>query len=145
MTERINAISSEVNYFIFDLPGQVELYSHHTVVQDILKRLQELEFRLCSVHLGINKDSLSSDAFIYFLYVCLPVDSFYCSQPATFISAVLLTASSMMRLAMPHVNILSKVDLLSNYGKLPFNLGKDAKSSEHCFVFTELLIHLFIL
>ena len=51
------------------------------------------------------------------------VDSFYCSQPATFISAVLLTASTMMRLAMPHVNVLSKVDLLSKYGKLPFNLG----------------------
>ena len=50
------------------------------------------------------------------------VDSFYCTQPTTFISAVLLTASSMMRLGLPHVNILSKVDLLSQYGKMPFNL-----------------------
>ena len=28
----------------------------------------------------------------------------------------------MMRLGLPHVNVLSKVDLLSLYGQLPFNL-----------------------
>ena len=102
LLERINTLSEEYNYFIFDFPGQVELYSHHTVVQDIIKHMQEIDIRLCSVHL---------------------VDCFYCSQPATFISAVLLTASTMMRLAIPHVNVLSKIDLLSQYGKLPFNLG----------------------
>lgn len=43
-------------------------------------------------------------------------------MPTTFISAVLLVASTMMRLALPHVSVLSKVDLLQHYGELPFNL-----------------------
>lgn len=31
------------------------------------------------------------------------------SQPATFISAVLLVTSTMLRLGLPHVNVLTKV------------------------------------
>jgi len=46
---------------------------------------------------------------------------YVCSQPSTFISAILLIAGTMLRLALPHVNVLSKVDLLSHYGPLPFN------------------------
>lgn len=68
---------------------QVELFSHQSVVQEILQALQkELDLRLCSVHL---------------------IDSFYCSQPATFISATLLVTATMLRLELPHVNVLSKV------------------------------------
>lgn len=91
------------NYVIFDCPGQVELYSHHICVQDLLKNLQggKLSSRLTCVQL---------------------IDSFYCSQPATFISAVLLATTVMLRLGLPHVNILSKIDLLAMYGPLPFTL-----------------------
>ena len=63
--------------------------------------LTRCDIRLCSVHL---------------------VDSFYCTQPAVFVSAVLLSASTMLRLTLPHVNVLTKVDLIPSYGKLPFNM-----------------------
>lgn len=63
-------------------------------------------------------------------------------EPATFISASLLVLTTMMRLQLPHVGVLSKVgraggdmlravtdcmfalqvDLLRNYGQLPFTL-----------------------
>lgn len=100
LIDRIKAL--ECHYFIFDCPGQVELFSHHDVVQQLLSRLQEeIDCRLCCVQL---------------------VDSYYCSQPATFISAVLLVISTMLRLGLPHVNVLSKVDLLQYYGELPFGL-----------------------
>jgi GPN-loop GTPase len=92
-------------YVLFDFPGQVELYTHHTCVTDLLAKLTNrrgLDCRLCSVHL---------------------VDSFYCCEPATFISATLLVAASMLQLGLPHINILSKVDLLKNYDNLPFNLS----------------------
>ena len=57
-------------YVLFDFPGQVELYSHHRCVYDLVNVLaKRLDFRLCSVYL---------------------IDSFYCCEPATFISAVLL-------------------------------------------------------
>ena len=95
----------DTKYIIFDLPGQVELFTHHTCVQNILARLTStkvLDMRLCTVYL---------------------VDSFYCCEPATFISAALLVALSMLRLALPHVNVLSKIDLLKHYDKLPFQLN----------------------
>lgn len=44
------------------------------------------------------------------------------SQPATFISAVLLITNVMLKLGLPHINVLSKVDLLTMYGDLPFTL-----------------------
>eukprot|EP01041_Mallomonas_annulata_P001623 gene1623-3143_t len=44
------------------------------------------------------------------------------SEPSTFISAVLLVAASMLRLGLPHVSVLSKIDLLKHYGSLPFSL-----------------------
>jgi len=91
-------------YILFDCPGQVELFSHHKALGDIIAALGKprLDFRLCSVHL---------------------IDSFYCLEPATFISAVLLVASTMLRLSLPHVNVLTKIDLLPNYGHLPFTMN----------------------
>lgn len=92
----------EPTYILFDLPGQVELFTHYTHLETILHALQKnVDCRLCSVHL---------------------LDSFYCCEPATFISAVLLIASTMLRMALPHVNVLTKIDLLPLYGQLPFNL-----------------------
>jgi hypothetical protein len=93
------------NYIIFDFPGQVELYSHHTCVHEILSKLTDrrgTDCRLCSVHL---------------------VDSHYCAVPETFISASLLVVASMLRLGLPHVNVLTKIDLLGSYGVLPFDLS----------------------
>lgn len=39
-----------------------------------------------------------------------------------FISVVLLALRAMMQLELPHINVLSKIDLLSSYGELPFDL-----------------------
>jgi hypothetical protein len=67
LQERLQGLSCP--YVIFDCPGQVELYTHHTSVQKIIERLQcgarsgrpdDLDCRLCSVHL---------------------VDSYYCRLP----------------------------------------------------------------
>ena len=93
----------ESSYILFDCPGQVELFSHHRAMEKIVETLAtRLDFRLCSVHL---------------------IDSFYCLEPATFISAVLLVASTMLRLSLPHVNVLTKIDLLPSYGPLPFTMN----------------------
>lgn len=88
-------------YFLFDLPGQVELYTHHTSLKNIIQKLVALDYRLCSVNL---------------------VDSYYVSDPAKFISVLLMSLSSMLQLELPHVNILSKMDLIKQYGKLQFNI-----------------------
>lgn len=50
LKEKILAL--EEDYFIFDCPGQIELFTHHTVVQDLVHKLEkDLDFRFCSVNL----------------------------------------------------------------------------------------------
>jgi GTPase SAR1 family protein len=89
-------------YLLFDLPGQVELYTHHTSVRNIIAHLtNKLDYRLCSVNL---------------------VDSYYATDPAKFISVLLMSLSSMLQIELPHVNVLSKMDLIKQYGNLKFNL-----------------------
>ncbi|XP_061772102.1 GPN-loop GTPase 2 [Nerophis ophidion] len=89
------------SYFLFDCPGQVELYTHQNSVKNIFSLLGKLHFRLTSVHL---------------------VDSHYCADPAKFISVLCTSLSTMLHVELPHVNILSKMDLIEQYGKLAFNL-----------------------
>lgn len=73
---------------------------------------KKMDFRLCSVYL---------------------VDSFYCIEPATFISAAMIVAATMLRIALPHINVLSKIDMLPKFGKLPFALDfyTDARELIH--------------
>lgn len=90
------------SYVIFDCPGQVELYTHHKSLSAVFDRLQaKFDMRLCAVHL---------------------VDSVCCTDPAIFMSAMLVSLTGMLHLSLPHVNVLSKVDLLKGYGPLPFDL-----------------------
>ncbi|KAI1894934.1 hypothetical protein AGOR_G00120870 [Albula goreensis] len=88
-------------YFLFDCPGQVELYTHQSSVKSIFSRLCQWNFRLTAVHL---------------------VDSHYCADPAKFISVLCTSLSTMLHVELPHVNVLSKMDLIEQYGKLAFNL-----------------------
>lgn len=88
-------------YLLLDCPGQVELYTSNDAVRDIVTRLVKLDIRLCAVNL---------------------VDSHYCSDPGKFISVCLTSLSTMLQIELPHVNVLSKVDLVEKYGKLQFNL-----------------------
>lgn len=89
-------------YLIIDLPGQVELYTHSTCVQHMLQKLMKmLDLRLTAVQL---------------------IDAHYCADATKFLSAALLGTTTMIRLELPMVSVLSKVDLLSQYGDLPFAL-----------------------
>ncbi len=85
----------EPPYLLFDLPGQVELYTHNNTIQNILSHLsQTLDIRLVMVQL---------------------IDSHHCLDVHKFISSSLLTMTTMLRLELPAVNVLSKIDLLSTY------------------------------
>lgn len=46
------------------------------------------------------------------------VDAHLCSDPGKYISALLLSLSTMLHLELPHINVLSKIDLIENYGRL---------------------------
>jgi hypothetical protein len=82
---------------LFDCPGQVELYTVHESMRRIIDELGKWNIRLCCVHL---------------------IDAVLCSKGTAFIAAVLLSLSTSLQLELPHVNVLSKVDLLPKYGEL---------------------------
>jgi len=46
------------------------------------------------------------------------VDAHLCSDPGKYISALLLSLSTMLHMELPHINVLSKIDLIESYGKL---------------------------
>eukprot|EP00252_Welwitschia_mirabilis_P008096 TRINITY_DN19800_c0_g1_i1.p1 TRINITY_DN19800_c0_g1~~TRINITY_DN19800_c0_g1_i1.p1 ORF type:complete len:270 (-),score=55.60 TRINITY_DN19800_c0_g1_i1:76-783(-) len=90
------------HYFLFDFPGQVELFTLHSYAKNIILKLtNKKDYRLAAVHL---------------------VDAHLCSDPSKYISALLLSLNSMLHLELPHINVLSKMDLIEKYGKLAFNL-----------------------
>ncbi|CAJ0917710.1 unnamed protein product [Ranitomeya imitator] len=98
---RDRLLSLRGTYLLFDCPGQVELSTHHPALPTILRQLQSWGLRLCAVHL---------------------VDSHYCTDPAKFISVLCTSLSTMLHIELPHLNILSKVDLIEQYGRLAFNI-----------------------
>lgn len=90
------------HYLIFDFPGQVELFTLHSNAKNvILEMANKWDYRLTAVHL---------------------VDAHLCSDPGKYVSALLVSLSTMLHLELPHINVLSKIDLIESYGKLAFNL-----------------------
>ncbi|XP_050343137.1 GPN-loop GTPase 2 isoform X1 [Nymphalis io] len=89
--------------YIFDLPGQVELYSHYDSLRNIFSKLAtSLSLQLCVVHL---------------------IDSHHCSDAGKFISALILSLNAMLKIGLPHINLLTKVDLLKKHAdKLEFSI-----------------------
>ncbi len=79
------------DYVLFDCPGQIELYTHLPVMRKLLDALHGWNFRVCAVFL---------------------VDSHFMTDAAKFISGSTVALSAMASLEVPHVNVLSKVDLL---------------------------------
>ena len=60
------------------------------------------------------------------------VDAHLCSDPAKYLSALLLSLSVMLHLELPHVNVLSKIDLIEQYGQLDFNLDFYTEVGQTC-------------
>lgn len=50
------------------------------------------------------------------------VDSYVLTLPSLYISTLLLSLRTMLQMDLPHVNVLTKIDNLSKYPDLPFNL-----------------------
>ncbi|XP_026740060.1 GPN-loop GTPase 2 [Trichoplusia ni] len=108
LEENIDWLLSQIkgeNYtnFIFDLPGQVELYCHHRSLSNIFSKLTNHgNIQLSVVHL---------------------VDSHHCSDAGKFIAALMLSLNAMLKIGLPHINLLTKADLLKKHmDKLQFGI-----------------------
>ncbi|KAJ1628135.1 GPN-loop GTPase [Pavlovales sp. CCMP2436] len=80
-------------YVIFDCPGQIELFSHVPVMRTLVNELQRMDFAIAAVYL---------------------LDSQFMVDPSKYMSGVLTCLSCMMALELPHINVLSKLDLLAS-------------------------------
>ncbi|KAF2711508.1 ATP binding family protein-like protein [Pleomassaria siparia CBS 279.74] len=78
---------------IFDMPGQIELYTHVPILPVLVKHLMRgsLNINMCAAYL---------------------LESTFIIDRPKFFSGTLSAMSAMLMLEMPHVNILSKMDLI---------------------------------
>lgn len=84
------------DYILFDLPGQIELYTHLQVGKQLVELLTSWNFRVCSVFM---------------------IDSQFMVDGAKFLSGTMAALSVMANIELPHINILSKMDLLSKVSR----------------------------
>lgn len=101
-----NSVNTKTPYLLIDCPGQVELYTSSQCVRNIISKL-------------VNSKNSPLDLRLTCVYL---VDSHYCTDGGKFISALMSTLIAMLHLEMPHVNLLSKCDLLEKYSSTSFDL-----------------------
>jgi len=82
----------EDDYLVIDCPGQIELYTHHPILPQLVLHLMRLGIRVCAVYL---------------------VESQFMEDRYKFFSGVLSAMSAMVNLEVPWINIMSKMDLVS--------------------------------
>lgn len=98
LTEAIEPVTEEY-LIIIDMPGQIELYTHVPVVPALVQHLTRagsLNLNLCAAYL---------------------LESTFVVDRAKFFAGTLSAMSAMLMLEVPHVNILSKMDLVK--GNVP--------------------------
>lgn len=79
------------DYLVFDCPGQIELYSHVGAVKVLVDILRRNDFVVCGVY---------------------AIDCMFATDASKLIAGMLSALSAMALLEIPHVNILTKCDLM---------------------------------
>lgn len=95
-------MQDKCRYFIFDLPGQTELFTNHDAYKQILNKLaSEHNFRFVAVHM---------------------IDASYLYDRYKFLAALSLSLSSLVGLEVPFINLVTKMDLMATLGRPDMNL-----------------------
>ena len=76
---------------MIDCPGQIELYSHIPVFKRVASLLQSFGFNVCVVY---------------------AVDSLFITDASKLIAGNLTALAAMVHLELPHINLLTKCDLV---------------------------------
>ena len=82
--------SLKTNYVVIDTPGQMELFAFRETGSFVIK-------------------SLVGDTKAVSLFL---IDAVQASSPTNYFSALLLSASTQVRIALPQINVLTKIDLV---------------------------------
>ncbi|KAI1089628.1 GPN-loop GTPase [Rostrohypoxylon terebratum] len=95
LTDSLDSLTEEY-LIIFDMPGQIELYTHVPILPALTKfltRSGSLDIRLCAAYL---------------------LEATFVVERAKFFAGTLSAMSAMIMLEIPHINILSKMDLVKD-------------------------------
>lgn len=92
LTDPLDQVTDEY-LIVFDMPGQIELYTHVPILPDLVKTLTRgsLNINMCAAYL---------------------LEATFIVDRPKFFSGTLSAMSAMLMLEMPHINILSKMDLV---------------------------------
>lgn len=93
LTEALDSLTDEY-LIIFDMPGQIELYTHVPILPALVRFLSQpgaLDIRLAAVYL---------------------LEATFVVDRAKFLAGTLSAMSAMLMLQVPHINVLSKMDLV---------------------------------
>lgn len=95
ITDPLESVTDEY-LIIIDMPGQIELYTHVPLLPNLIKQLSRgsLNISMCAAYL---------------------LESSFILDKAKFFSGTLSAMSAMLMLELPHVNILSKMDLVKGH------------------------------
>lgn len=95
LTDPLEDVGEEY-LIIIDMPGQIELYTHVPIVPNLIKALTRgsLNVSMCAAYL---------------------LESNFIMDRSKFFSGTLSAMSAMLMLELPHVNILSKMDLVKGH------------------------------
>lgn len=98
------------DYLIFDCPGQIELYTHFPIMRRLCETLTRLNMSICGVY-------------------CL--ESQFIEDKSKYFSGVLSAMSAMVNLEIPHINVMTKMDLIEgDYGSKKIDDGTDEEDVE---------------
>lgn len=95
LSEALDGLTEEY-LIVIDMPGQIELYTHIPILPALVRFLGQpgaLDIRLCAAYL---------------------LEATFVVDRAKFFSGTLSAMSAMMLLEVPHLNILSKMDLVKD-------------------------------
>lgn len=82
------------DYLLIDCPGQIELYNHCSALRTLADYLRAQGWSVAAVY-------------------CLDATFFAGGDAAKFIAGALQALAAMVRLELPHVNVLTKMDLVA--------------------------------
>ena len=93
-------------YYIFDTPGQIEIFTLSDSFKNILNYLKNEKtgygIRLCAVNLIESNNLVDVPKYIF---------------------SIMTVLNSMIMLELPQINIISKIDLIKEFGELPFDIS----------------------
>ncbi|KAI0398915.1 GPN-loop GTPase 3 like protein [Xylaria palmicola] len=95
LTDALDPLTEEY-LIIFDMPGQIELYTHVPILPALVRfltRTGSLDIRMCAAYL---------------------LEATFVVDRAKFFAGTLSAMSAMIMLEVPHINVLSKMDLVKD-------------------------------